>query len=71
VSKEGKETSFFNLARALADIKEFIESHEKRKCKRVLEDIKHLAQEALEHEDPNIVKAYIKGILKEIERYEK
>jgi hypothetical protein len=71
VSKEGKEASFFNLARALADIKEFIESHEKRKCKRVLEDIKHLASEALEHEDPNILKSYIKGILKEIERWEK
>ena len=71
MSREAKEPNFFSLAKALIDIKEFIESHEKRKCKRVLEDIKHLASEALEHEDPNILKSYLKGILKEIERWEK
>jgi DNA-binding HxlR family transcriptional regulator len=57
------------LAGLLEEIKSFIESQERRKCVRVLKDIKHLAQEALEADNPEVVKSYLKAILKELERY--
>jgi hypothetical protein len=57
------------LASMLEELKSFIESQEKRKCVRMLKDIKHLAQEALETDNPEVVKSYLKAILKEIERY--
>ena len=57
------------LAGLLEELKSFLESQEKRKCVRVLKDIKHLAQEALEADNPEVVKSYLKAILKEIERY--
>jgi uncharacterized protein YwgA len=57
------------LAGMLEEIKNFIESQEKRKCVRVLKDIKHLAEEALQADNPEIMKSYIKAVLKEIERY--
>jgi hypothetical protein len=57
------------LAGLLEEIKSFIESQEKRKCVRVLKDIKHLAEEALQADNPEIMKSYIRAVLKEIERY--
>jgi hypothetical protein len=57
------------LAGMLEELKSFLESQEKRKCVRVLKDIKHLAQEALEADNPEVIKSYLKAILKEIERY--
>ena len=57
------------LASLLEELKSFMESHEKKKCMRVLKDIKHLAQEALEADNPEVIKSYLKAILKEIERY--
>jgi hypothetical protein len=57
------------LAGLLEEIKSFIESQEKRKCVRILKDIKHLAEEALQNDNPDVVKSYLKAILKEIERY--
>jgi hypothetical protein len=57
------------LAGLLEELKSFLESQEKRKCMRVLKDIKHLAEEALQADNPEVVKSYIKAILKELERY--
>jgi DNA-binding HxlR family transcriptional regulator len=57
------------LAGMLEEIKNFIESQEKRKCVRILKDIKHLAEEALQNDNPEVVKSYLKAILKELERY--
>jgi hypothetical protein len=57
------------LAGLLEELKEFVESREKRRCVRILKDIRHLAQEALEADDPEVVKSYLKAILKELERY--
>jgi hypothetical protein len=57
------------LAGLLEELKDFLESREKKRCMRVLKDIKHLAQEALEADNPEVVKSYLKAILKEIERY--
>ncbi len=57
------------LAGLLEEIKSFLESQEKRKCVRVLKDIKHLAEEALQADNTEVVKSYLKAILKEIERY--
>jgi hypothetical protein len=57
------------LAGLLEELKDFIESREKKRCVRVLKDIKHLAQEALETDNPEVIKSYLKAILKEIERY--
>jgi DNA-binding HxlR family transcriptional regulator len=57
------------LAGMLEEIKSFIESQEKRKCVRILKDIKHLAEEALQNDNPEVVKSYLKAILKELERY--
>ncbi len=57
------------LASLLEELKSFIESQEKRKCVRVLKDIKHLAHEALEADNIEVIKSYLKAILKEIERY--
>jgi hypothetical protein len=57
------------LASMLEELKSFLESQEKRKCVRVLKDIKHLAQEALEADNSEVIKSYLKAILKEIERY--
>ena len=66
---EGREPRLLRLAGLLDEIKEFIESQEKRRCVRVLKDIKHLAQEALEADNPEVIKSYLKAILKELERY--
>jgi hypothetical protein len=57
------------LAGLLEELKSFLESQEKKRCVRVLKDIKHLAEEALQNDNPDVVKSYIKAILKEIERY--
>ena len=57
------------LAGMLEEIKSFIESQEKRKCVRILKDIKHLAEEALQNDNPEVVKSYLKAIIKELERY--
>ena len=57
------------LASMLEELKNFLESHEKRKCMRVLKDIKHLAEEALQNDNPEVIKSYLKAILKELERY--
>jgi hypothetical protein len=57
------------LAGLLEELKSFLESQEKRKCVRVLKDIKHLAEEALQADNPEIMKSYIRAVLKEIERY--
>jgi hypothetical protein len=57
------------LAGLLEELKSFLESQEKRKCVRVLKDIKYLAEEALQADNPEVVKSYIKAVLKEIERY--
>jgi hypothetical protein len=57
------------LAGLLDELKSFIESQEKRKCVRILKDIKHLAEEALQNDNPEVIKSYLKAILKEIERY--
>ena len=57
------------LAGMLEEIKGFIESQEKRKCVRILKDIRHLAQEALQNDNPEVVKSYLKAIIKELERY--
>jgi DNA-binding HxlR family transcriptional regulator len=57
------------LAGLLEELKSFLESQEKRKCVRVLKDIKHLAEEALQNDNPEVVKSYLKAILKELERY--
>jgi hypothetical protein len=57
------------LASMLEELKSFLESQEKRRCVRVLKDIKYLAQEALEADNPEVIKSYLKAILKEIERY--
>jgi len=69
VEVEGREPRLLRLAGLLDEIKEFIESQEKRRCVRVLKDIKHLAQEALEADNPEVIKSYLKAILKELERY--
>lgn len=57
------------LAGFLEELKSFMESQEKKKCMRVLKDIKHLAEEALQSDNPEVVKSYLKAILKELERY--
>jgi hypothetical protein len=57
------------LAGLLEELKSFLESQEKRRCVRVLKDIKHLAEEALQNDNPEVVKSYLKAILKELERY--
>jgi hypothetical protein len=57
------------LAGLLEELKSFLESQEKRKCVRILKDIKHLAEEALQNDNPEVVKSYLKAILKELERY--
>ena len=62
-------SDLMKLAGLLEELKSFIESQEKRKCVRILKDIKHLAEEALQADNPEVVKSYLKAILKEIERY--
>ena len=62
-------SDLMKLASLLEEIKSFLESHEKKKCMRVLKDIKHLAEEALQADNLEVVKSYLRAILKEIERY--
>ena len=62
-------SDLMKLASLLEELKSFLESHEKKKCMRVIKDIRHLAQEALEADNPEVIKSYLKAILKEIERY--
>jgi DNA-binding HxlR family transcriptional regulator len=62
-------SDLMKLAGLLEEIKNFIESQEKRKCVRILKDIKHLAEEALQADNPEVVKSYLKAVLKELERY--
>jgi len=62
-------SDLMKLAGLLEELKSFIESQEKRKCVRILKDIKHLAEEALQADNPEVVKSYIRAVLKELERY--